>query len=264
MSKIKDTSEVVVLLKDVWVQYNHHIVLKRINLKINRKEIVSIVGPNGGGKTTLLYTILGFKLPFKGKVIVLGKTPQKIQKAGVIGYIPQSNQFESHFPINVRDVVTMSRYGVKKFGERLSKEDRELTEEALEKVKMSGYKNHYFGSLSGGQKQLVLIARAMALKPEILILDEPSTGLDTVAQSNFYSMLREIRDKENITIILVSHDIGTVSGIVDQIACLNKQIHFHGKPEDCIPSKALEKVFGKNIQFLIHDNRCTTCEKIKC
>lgn len=254
------TSDAVIFMDDVWVRYDHRIILESITLTIYRKEIISIVGPNGGGKTTLLNAILGFKEPFRGKVRVLGEDPQKILKMGTIGYLPQTNEHDRHFPINVFDVVAMSRYARKGFWKRLDLEDRNRIHGALEEVGMSDFKDHHFGSLSSGQQQRVLIARALAIQPKILILDEPSTGLDAVAQDTFYHMLQEIRDREHMTIIMVSHDIGTVSSVVDQIACLNRKVHFHGRPEESIPPEALEKVFGKHIQFLIHDEHCKTCE----
>lgn len=254
-------SETAIFLDHVWVRYNHHVVLQNIHLKIQKREIVSIVGPNGSGKTTLLNTILGFKDPFKGKVFVFGKDPQDIERNGMIGYLPQSSPHDTQFPVRVFDVVAMSRYGRKAFGGRLDIHDKEQIEDCLKKVEMSDFQSHHFGSLSGGQKQRVLIARALALQPKILILDEPSTGLDSVAQDQFYRILQKLRVDENLTILMVSHDIGVVSGIVDQIACLNKQIHFHGNPKACIPSEALNKVFGKNVHFVLHDKNCETCGK---
>ena len=254
-------TQAAVWMEDVWVSYDTTVVLENINLNIQEQEIVSIVGPNGGGKTTLLSTILGFKQPFRGGVRVLGEAPVKVQRSGLIGYLPQRSIHDHRFPVSVFDVVAMSRYARKGMWQRLNAEDRGRIEDALAKVGMAEYADHHFGSLSGGQQQRVVIARALARQPKILILDEPSTGLDAVAQDTFYHLLQTIRDAEGLTIIMVSHDIGTVSSVVDQIACLNKKIHFHGRPTDCIPSEALEKVFGKNIQFLVHDEHCETCEK---
>jgi zinc transport system ATP-binding protein len=253
----------IISLRDIWVRYNSRIVLEDINFSIEEKEILSIVGPNGSGKSTLLKTIMGFKEPFRGEVKVMGNPPTKIMKTGIVGYLPQDAHLDSHFPIKAFDVVAMSRYAGKFLLEMLNSDDIELIHGALEKVEMLDFKDHHFGSLSGGQKQRVLIARALAIKPKILVLDEPATGLDAVAQDSFYHLLSGLRDSENLTIIMVSHDIGSVSLFVDKIACLNRRIHFHGKPEDCIPSEALEKVFGKNVNFLLHDKKCETCERRK-
>ncbi|OVE78696.1 hypothetical protein BVY01_04675 [bacterium I07] len=256
-----DVGDVIVELDDIWVRYGSMTVLESISLQVSNQEIVSIVGPNGGGKTTLLYCILGLVQPFRGQVHVFGMTPVKVQKTGCIGYLPQTGDYNRFFPIRALDVVALSRYAGKRHMKRLSKEDRIIIDQAMDMVGMRPYYNMHFGQLSGGQKQRVLIARALAQKPRMLIFDEPSTGLDAVAQDQFYHVLRQIRDEQKITIIMVSHDIGAVSSIVDQIACLNKQIHFHGRPEDCIPSESIEKVFGKHVHFLMHDEHCQTCEK---
>lgn len=252
---------IIISFSNVWVQYDDNIVLEDIDLTVYEKEIITVVGPNGSGKSTLLKTILGFNQPYRGEVRVFGKPPKKIRKSGLIGYLPQGSHYDSQFPVGVFDVVAMSRYAQKRFIERLNKDDYRKIGESLEKVDMLDFKNHHFGSLSGGQKQRVLIARSLAIHPKILILDEPSTGLDAVAQDNFYQLLLQLRDNEALTIIIVSHDIGSVSTIADKVACLNRKMHFHGKPSECIPTEALAKVFGKDVYFLHHDEECETCRR---
>ena len=247
-------------LEKIWVRYGDQTVLEDITLTVEEGEIVSIVGPNGGGKTTLLLTIVGLIKPSSGIVRVLGKEPSENRKNGIIGFLPQNMEYDRFFPVSAFDVVAMSRFAQKPAGGRLEAKDRDRILLALERVGMQDIEKHHFGSLSGGQKQRVLIARALVGEPRLLILDEPSTGLDAVAQDVFYQILRSIRDEEKITILLVSHDIGTVSSVVDRLACLNKRIHFHGKPRECIPTEALEKVFGRHIQFVLHDEHCQTCE----
>lgn len=253
-------SSPVIMLEDVWVRYNGRDVLENIHLTVRSGEIVSIVGPNGAGKTTLLNVILGFITPYKGRVYVLGRDPKHIIGTGRIGFLPQIHEADRLFPVNAFDVAAMARYAGKRPGGRLDEEDRRIIREALDRVEMGGKANHHFGTLSGGQQQRVLIARALAARPELLILDEPSTGLDAVVQDTFYQLLTRLRD-EGLTILIVSHDVGAVSSIVDQIACLNKKIHFHGSPEDCIPPETLERVFGRHTQFLVHDKHCETCRK---
>jgi zinc transport system ATP-binding protein len=254
----------VVCIQNLWVRYDSTVVLEDINLDICEREIISIVGPNGSGKTTLIKTIMGFKKPFRGKVSLFGNAPSRILNTGSIGYLPQNEVFDAKFPIRVLDVVAMSCYAKKRFIERLTKKDVIRIHEVLQKVEMEDSAHHHFGTLSSGQKQRVLIARALAINPKILILDEPATGLDAVAQDSFYHLLANLRDTEGFTIVMVSHDIGSVSLIVDRIACLNRKMHFHGTPSKCIESKKiLEKVFGKNVQFLFHDQSCETCKKRK-
>ncbi len=252
----------IISLDHVWVSYRQNVALEDITLKVHENEIVSIVGPNGAGKSTLIHVILGFVKVKRGEVLVFGKPPADKSHRGMIGYLPQENQYDSLFPVNVFDVVAMARHARKKWSEKLNERDILCIQESLGKVGMGGQEKEYFGGLSSGQKQRVLIARALTLDPRILILDEPSTGLDAVAQDNFYKLLQKLRDENSLTILMVSHDIGTVSSFTDCIACLNRRLHFHGKPGDCIPSEALVKVFGSNVQFLLHDHHCETCENV--
>ncbi len=248
-------------LHNVWVRYNGETVLEDITLSVEEKEIISIVGPNGSGKSTLLRAIMGLKDYYRGKIEVFGKPVSSAGTQALFGYLPQSSNYDARFPVKAFDVVAMSRYSRKRFLEKLSREDLSIIEESLEKVEMSASRNHHFGSLSGGQKQRVLIARALALKPRILVLDEPATGLDAVAQDGFYELLRSLRDREDLTILMVSHDIGAVSQVVDRLACIKRRIHFHGRPDECAPDEALAQVFGRNIHFVKHDKNCPTCRE---
>lgn len=247
-------------IQNLNVKYRNNLVLQDIHLKVKPETIVSIVGPNGSGKTTLLKTILGLVEPGKGTIKIWHHSPRQATEKGWIGYLPQTDQ-SIQLPVRARDVVAMSRYAKQKHLPGLSERDHSIITSSLKMVDMDSHQNDHFGSLSGGQKQRVLIARALALEPRLLILDEPSTGLDTVAQDQFYEILCCLRDKEKLTILMVSHDIGTVSGIVDQIACLNRKIHFHGPPQEQIPTETLKNVFGKNVHFIVHDQHCHTCEK---
>lgn len=249
----------VISLQNVWARYDGSVVLEDVSLSVNKREIVSIVGPNGSGKSTLLKTIMGFKQPFRGTVRVMGLPPRKVP-SGTIGYLPQKNSLDYTMPVSVFDVVAMSRYAGCRVLEKLSAEDRMRIDRALESAEMSDHRLRHFGSLSEGQKQRVLIARALALQPKILLLDEPSTGLDALAQDNFYQMIRTLKDTMDLAILMVSHDIGAVSNIVDRLACLKNKIHFHGKPMDCFSNDSLSSVFGKNVVYVAHDKSCDGCE----
>lgn len=250
----------VVSLQDVTVRFGENLALDRIAFEIDPQEIVSVVGPNGSGKTTLVHTILGLIEPSEGTVRVFGTDPRKALRSRRIGYLPQDTGTDSRFPVSAFDVAAMPVPGHRKPFGFLTGSDRKRVIEALRRVGMEEAAHFHFGRLSGGQKQRVLIARALALEPRLLVLDEPSTGLDVVSQESFYRLLQSLRDEEGFTILFVSHDIGAVSGIVDRIACLNRKIHFHGRPSDCVPSEALERVFGKDVQFVYHDRNCHTCE----
>lgn len=250
-------------MQGVWVRYGSAVVLEDIYLTVDPGEILSIVGPNGSGKSTLLRTAMGFTPPSAGEVRVYGLPPADIRRSGLVGYLPQRSAYNADFPLSAFDVVAMSRYARATIVERLHTEDRKEIDSALDRVEMSQHRDRHFGSLSGGERQRVLIARALALHPRMLILDEPSTGLDAVAQDNFYRLLVDLRDNEGMTIIIVSHDIGSVSAIVDRVACLKQKIHFHGRPSDGMPTEALEKVFGRDVYFLHHDQNCETCRRAR-
>ena len=248
-------------LENISVRYDEKIVLEHVSLQIEESRIVSIIGPNGSGKSTLLHTILGLKNPFEGKVRIFGLSPEMALKKRRIGFLPQKKQNGFDFPVTVYDVVAMPRLSSRRLFQTLSEKDKTIIRQSLELVEMAAEEKTHFGSLSGGQQQRVLIARTLAMEPSLLLLDEPSTGLDVVAQDQFYRLLQQLRDEKKLTILMVSHDIGAVSDIVDQVACLNRQIHFHGAAKECIPGEALEKVFGPNVQFVFHDRNCPTCRK---
>ncbi|MBN2416716.1 metal ABC transporter ATP-binding protein [bacterium] len=250
-----------VRFNDVWVSYRNKYVLEDITFSVGEREIFSVVGPNGGGKTTLLHTLLGLKKPARGTVTIMGKTSASELPPGTIAFLPQMHHHDRTFPVSVSDVVAMGIRAAKRPGQRYTPPDRQAVRDSLALVSMEDHIGDHFGTLSGGQQQRVLIARALAMHPRLLVMDEPSTGLDAVAQDSFYQLLQRLRDSEGLSIVFVSHDVGTVSGIVDQIACLNRRIHFHGNPRDGIPASAREAVFGKGINFLIHDEHCKTCRR---
>ena len=236
----------VVRLEDVWVQYNGVPILEGINLAIEQDDFLGIIGPNGGGKTTLLKIILGLISPSRGKVSVLGKPPEKSRSK--IGYVPQHNLFDRDFPISVGDVVLMGRYGKSGLFRRYSSEDRRATQDALQTVGMLDYKDRQMGKLSGGELQRIFIARALVAEPKLLLLDEPTASVDPAMQTEFYELLEKL--KKQMAIVLVSHDISAVSVYVDKLACLNRQLHYHGSKE--ITSEILEATYKCPVQMIAH------------
>jgi zinc transport system ATP-binding protein len=240
-----NTNEVV-KLENVWVQYNGVPVLEGINLSVLQDDFLGIIGPNGGGKTTLLKVILGLTKPVRGSVTVLGKEPEKSRNK--IGYVPQYNLFDRAFPVDVQDVVLMGRYSMTGLFRRYDREDRERSEEALKTVGMLEHKDRQVGSLSGGELQRVLIARALVADPKLLLLDEPTASVDPAMQTEFYELLERL--KQRMAIILVSHDISAVSIYVDKIACLNRQLHYHGSKE--ITPEILEATYKCPVQMIAH------------
>ena len=238
--------EEVVTLDDIWVHYNSTPILEGINLSIEQNDFLGIIGPNGGGKTTLLKVILGLITPSHGRVLVLGETPQRSR--GSIGYVPQHNLFDRNFPISVWDVALMGRYSRAGLFRRYSSDDRTAALNALQTVGMLDHKDHQMGKLSGGEQQRVLIARALVSEPKLLLLDEPTASVDSTMQTEFYELLDRL--KHRMAIVLVSHDISAVSVYVDKIACLNRQLFHHGSPE--IEAEVLEATYKCPVQMIAH------------
>ena len=207
--------------------YNSNYILENINLTVEKNDFVGIIGPNGGGKTTLLKLIIGFITPQKGSVEVLGNAPEK--SISKIGYVPQFNQTDKQFPIKTIDVVTMGLSNSKSFFPWNKAEELNNVFEAMEFVKVSELSHKPFGELSGGQQQRCLIARSLVSKPEILILDEPTASVDSNVELDIYELLKKLN--KEMTILLVSHDVGFISSYINKVACVNKEISLHKKEE---------------------------------
>jgi zinc transport system ATP-binding protein len=210
----------LISLENISFKYEKTLVLSKVNFEINKGDYVTFIGPNGGGKTTLLKLILGFIKPLNGKLKL------NVQKKR-IGYIPQKAiNFDLNFPANVYEIVSMGRIASKGFFQILDKKDYEKIEEALKYVEMWKHKEDKIGELSGGQQQRVFIAKALCSEPEILILDEPTTGIDKKSREKFYEILKEL-NKKGMTLILVSHDISTVVNDVNKVFCINQKVNVH-------------------------------------
>ncbi|RZN13916.1 MAG: ABC transporter ATP-binding protein [Methanosarcinales archaeon] len=236
----------VVRLENVWVHYNRVPILEEINLAIYQHDFLGIIGPNGGGKSTLLKVILGLIKPDKGEIKVFGHPPEKSRER--IGYLSQYKAFDRDFPISVWDVVLMARMGLYKMFKRYSEKDKKSAESALKTVEMLNYRDRQIGTLSGGQQQRVLIARALVSNPELLLLDEPTAGIDVSAQREFYELLKKLNEKT--TIVLVSHDLTAVSVYVDKIACLNRRLFYHNSKE--IRSEDIEAIYQCPVELIAH------------
>jgi zinc transport system ATP-binding protein len=250
--------EVIVDLDNVWARYDERWVLKSVYLKCFAGEILGIVGPNGGGKTTLLNVILGLVRPEKGTVRLFDRKPDKRSRLEV-GYLPQISHAERLFPVTVLDVVLMGMYNRLGLLNRPKRNNRTMAMNLLAQVDMADHAGRPFGILSGGQQQRVHIARALASNPKLLVLDEPSTGIDSVAQEEFYEFLARIRDQQGIAAIMVSHDIGVITSHADRVGCLNRELHYHDEPEFCFSPELQQKIFGKDLKVMVHDSKCVTC-----
>ncbi len=210
-------------LQDVCFSYGKEEVLHNIGLEINPGSYVGIVGPNGGGKTTILKIMLGLLKPSKGRVELFGKPLKKFKDWEKIGYVPQKvTNFDISFPATVEEVVSMGLFAKKGLLHNLATSDYQQTHSALEKVDMHNYCKRLIGDLSGGQQQRVFIARALASNPEVIILDEPTAGVDEAAQIEFYQLLRTLNRDHDLTLILVSHDSEMIEREARELFRVNK------------------------------------------
>ena len=249
-----ENSEPVIVLNDVSAAYQEKIVLESVNLEVTSGTFMAIIGPNGAGKSTLLKLILGLIKPARGEVKVFGvPAMKKGEHRHRIGYVPQLLSMDLKFPMNVEDAVIMGRYGRIGLFKNPGKSDKKLAGEAMEKVAITDLAKRPLARLSGGQLQRVLLARALANEPELLLLDEPTSGVDSTTTFNLYEILGELH-KEHITILLVSHDVGVVASFVDGVACLNKRLIIHGKPNEVLGSNELEEMYGCHAMFFHHGN----------
>lgn len=206
-------------LKHITAGYDHQTILYDINLTICENDFIGIIGPNGGGKTTLLKVILGLLKPFSGEIIY------HTSKQNLFGYLPQNSRFDQRFPINVTEVVLSGLMSEKGLYRSYSRQDRQKAWDLLEKYGMGKYKKSPIGDLSGGQMQRVFLCRAIISSPRLLILDEPTTYVDSNFEKEFYPILEELN--KTISIVMVSHDLGTICSYVKTIACVNRELHYH-------------------------------------
>ncbi|MGC8580037.1 MAG: metal ABC transporter ATP-binding protein [bacterium] len=248
-------SDICIDVQHVSFLYNAVPVLKDIDLKIKKGDYVAIVGPNGAGKTTLLKIITGLLKPSSGRVLIYGEDISIARGRHYIGYIPQSSMSTPlHFPITVEEMVKVGRIPRLGIAQWMSREDKEAIKWAMQAMGITAYKKRNINSLSGGERQRVIIASALAGKPDILILDEPTAGVDIVSQEVFYNMLSTINKDYGITILIVSHDIATIAKEVKCMVCLNKALICHGNPEEIIKSKYMEQLYSKEAIFIHHEH----------
>jgi len=234
-----------ILFEDVWFSYNHSPALRGASFAVPHGEFLAIIGPNGGGKTTLLKLALGLYRPQRGRVRVFDVEPRRASH--LLGYVPQNSSFSLDFPVTVLDVVLMGRLrGLKGFYEN---EDKVKAQEALEEMGMGGYEFVRMGELSQGQRQRVLIARALASEPKMLLLDEPTASVDVEAQGILYDKLRELN--RMITVVVVSHDVSVISSYATAVACVNGAVYYHSSNE--ITPEMLKLAYGScPVEIIAH------------
>ena len=241
----------VIEIENLFFDFDGVPVLEDVNLKVEEREFVSLIGPNGGGKTTLLKLILGLLQPSRGRVRVFGLPPSKARTR--IGYVPQNFQFDHKFPIGVEEVVLAGRFGLgPRFGP-FGRSDRAAAAEALEEVGLAGFGGRAFSALSGGQRQRVLIARALVTEPELLLLDEPTSHVDTAVQEELSNLLGRLN--ERLTLVLVTHDVGFVSSKIKSVVCVNRNVYVH--PTSEVSGEMICNLYGTDVRMVRHDHRCS-------
>jgi len=236
----------VIEIRDLWFSYNGQPILQDVDLAVRAGDFLAVIGPNGGGKTTLLKLMMGLLKPDRGRVRVLGAPPQKASHR--IGYVPQDIHANKNFPISVEDVVLMGRLRQEGLRFRYSGKDREAVEKVLKQVDMWNLRERRMGELSGGQRQRAFIARALASDPELLFLDEPTSSVDQKGQTDLYALLGRLN--ERVTIVVVSHDLMVLSTYVKSVACVNRKLFFH--EDSTVTEDMLEMGYQCPVELVTH------------
>jgi zinc transport system ATP-binding protein len=225
------------------------LVLEDVNLEIAEGDFASVIGPNGGGKTTLVKLVIGLLTPTAGRVRVFGLPPVKARPR--IGYMPQHAMMDPRFPVRSIDVVLMGRLGIERRIGNYSRADRAAATNALAKVGLEDLGPRPFSDLSGGQRQRVLLARALVTDPELLLLDEPAAGLDQKVEQDFFELLQELN--RQLTIVLVTHDLGFVAGFVRTVICVHRHVDIH--PTSALDGRTISEIYGGEVRMVRHDHR---------
>jgi zinc transport system ATP-binding protein len=238
--------------ENVTVALDRQRILEEISFEIYPGEYVGIVGPNGGGKTTLLRAMLGLLPLAKGEIYVKGKKARSTAARKIIGYVPQHFTTSTfNFAMSVEEVIATGLVNKRLIGP-LHKEDHAAIEEALEMVSAHDLKKRMFSELSGGQRQRIVIARAMVSKPSILFLDEPLSAVDLPSQKNFYEILRDLNKKKKLTIIMVTHDLEMVSAQASRVLCINHRLHSSCKATELSSATMWNDTFGEDFKPIKH------------
>jgi zinc transport system ATP-binding protein len=243
-------SDPIIEISNVDFAYGQRLVLKHVSMSVMPGTTVGMIGPNGGGKTTLIKLLLGLLKPTRGQIAVAGLAPgASVRRGDVLGYLPQNPAAPERFPINVRQFVQLGLSGKIGFLASESPDDLQHVKWLLDKLGIKDLGDAPIGSLSGGELQRAFIARALAARPQILLLDEPTTGIDRVGQDRFINFLADLKRSLNLTVIFVSHDLRTVAAACDRLACLNVTLHYHDVPEN-MPRELAREMFGVELPEL--------------
>jgi zinc transport system ATP-binding protein len=236
----------VISIRGLWAGYEQEQVLEDVDLSVYEGDFIGLIGPNGGGKTTLVKVLLGLVPPTRGEVRIMGQPVRKGRRH--IGYVPQIVEFDRDFPVSVWEVARMGRLGRRGLLRRYNAEDEATVARALQQVEMLALRDRPIGELSGGQRQRVYIARALASQPEILLLDEPTSSVDPQVSVSIYELLAELNG--HVTILLISHDVSVVSSYVKTVGCLNRRLFYHSERQ--LTPEMLEQAYQCPIDLIAH------------
>lgn len=227
-------------------------ILDEISLEIVSADYSALIGPNGGGKTSLVRAILGLEKSTKGTIRLFGTPIEHFKKWHNIGYVPQNvSHIDSNFPATVYEVVQMGRIMHKKLW-GFSKEDKDIIQASMQTMHIEHLQDRRIGALSGGQRQRVLIARALASKPKLLILDEPNTGVDVASQREFYALLKELNTKEHLTILFITHDVGVIADDIKNVLCINQSMLTCQTPQEVLRCDTISQIYGHDAHVVHH------------
>jgi len=246
---VSDSRETIIQFDHASFGFPGVLALKDITLSIDDGEFVGVIGPNGSGKTTLCRAVLGLMAPIEGHLHIFDCACDKLRchHRAKIGYLPQKGVIDRNFPVTVFETVMMGRYGALGLFKRPGQQDRQIAMDALAHVGMDTHLNTALGHLSGGQQQRVFIARALAQQPKVLLLDEPTTGLDITTQHNVIELVQQLHEELKLTVLLITHDINMIRSRVDRLVLLKTRLFAAGPPADVLKPEILHQVYGKDL-----------------
>ena len=231
---------------DVTVHYGEVLALDDVSLRVGAGKVCGLIGMNGSGKSTLFRSIMGLVRSDTGQVLIDGKTPDVARRRGVVGYVPQSEEVDWAFPVSVREVVMMGRYGRQGFTRRTRAEDRAAVAEALERVELTEYADRQIGQLSGGQRKRAFVARGLAQQADVLLLDEPFAGVDKRSEATIVRLLKELAD-DGGTVLVSTHDLQTLPRLANEAILLLRRVLLHAKVDEALKPEHLARAFGLDV-----------------
>ena len=245
---LKNFKDNVIEIKNL----NFKTIIQDVSLEIRRGDYAAIIGPNGGGKSTLIKLILGLIPHDSGVIKLFGQAPS-LGSLKKIGYVSQGiSKLDENFPISVQEVITLGLIANKPLFSRINKKDLDMIEHVLAKMNIEDLKDAKISELSGGQRQRVMIAKALVNEPQILILDEPNTGVDKQSQINFYTLLKSLNEQENITILFITHDLGVIVDDINKVLCINQSLLACHDPRQIYHSEQLNQLYGVDAHMVCH------------